>query len=72
VILLTGSVVVIPDEIKQQLAEGGRLLAVIGQRPAMVATLITRRGTNTFTTESLFETDIPALKNVPVPRRFVF
>jgi protein-L-isoaspartate(D-aspartate) O-methyltransferase len=72
VILLTGSVPILPDEFKNQLAEGGRLLAVIGNRPAMTATLITRLQGQAFSTQTLFETDIPALKNARQPQKFVF
>lgn len=72
VILLTGSVAVLPEVFKQQLTVGGRLLAVTGNRPAMTATLITRRATDAFSSEGLFETVIPALKNVQQPNKFVF
>jgi hypothetical protein len=41
-------------------------------RPTMTATLITRVGSDAFNTEGLFETDIPALKNVKQPQKFVF
>lgn len=71
-ILLTGSVAQLPDALKTQLAIGGRLLAVIGDPPAMTATLITRLSETAFQSAGLFETSIPPLRNVPQPERFVF
>ena len=51
---------------------GGRLFAIIGQSPAMEATLITRTGNHDWSREVLFETDLPPLKNAPLPERFEF
>jgi protein-L-isoaspartate(D-aspartate) O-methyltransferase len=71
-ILLTGSVPLVPDEFRQQLAIGGRLLVVIGDEPVMTATIITRMTESAYTSAGLFETCIPPLKNVRQPERFVF
>jgi protein-L-isoaspartate(D-aspartate) O-methyltransferase len=71
-ILLTGSVPVLPELFKAQLKPGGRLLAVIGDEPVMTATLITRVTEADYSSRGLFETCIPALRNVPRPTRFVF
>ncbi len=71
-ILLTGSVPVLPDALRRQLAIGGRLLAVIGDQPVMTATLITRVSDTAFESAGLFETSIPPLRNVQRPGRFVF
>ena len=70
VIVLTGSVPLAPEAFKSSLRVGGRLFAVIGDSPAMVATLVTRTGDDSWTTESLFETDLPVLENAPQPERF--
>jgi protein-L-isoaspartate(D-aspartate) O-methyltransferase len=72
VILLTGSVPTLSESFKQQLAIGGRLLAVIGELPVMTANLITRVSERAFNSVSLFETAIPPLQNVKQPERFVF
>ena len=72
VILLTGSVPVLSESFQQQLAVGGRLLAVIGESPLMSANLITRVSERAFNSVGLFETAIPALQNVKQPERFVF
>lgn len=71
-ILLTGSVPVLPEAFKEELAPGGRLLAVIGEEPVMTATLITRVSDKAYESVGLFETCIPPLRNVKQPERFVF
>ena len=71
-ILLTGSVPVLPESFKLQLKHGGRLLAVIGEEPVMTARRITRVTDTDYGTSGLFETCIPALRNVRRPTRFVF
>ncbi|MBV5310641.1 protein-L-isoaspartate O-methyltransferase family protein [Chromatium okenii] len=58
--------------LRKQLAVGGRLFAVIGDAPAMTATLITRHTSHHFDTTTLFETCIPVLSGVVEPERFVF
>lgn len=72
VIVVTGSVPMLPEAFKQQLAQGGRLIAIIGDAPAMAATLITREGSDTFSTRKLFETCTPLLMHAEQPERFVF
>ena len=39
-----------------------RLFIIVGQSPAMEALLITRVGDSEWTTQSLFETDLPRLR----------
>ena len=74
VIAVTGSV---PCEeplpmLRQRLAEGGRLFVIVGEDPVMEARLETRLAGPDFRRETLFETSIPALRNVPEPERFEF
>ena len=71
-IVLTGSVPLLPDAFKAQLKPGGRLLAVVGDEPAMTATLLTRVDECGFSSRGLFETCIPSLRNVVRPTGFVF
>ncbi len=71
-ILLTGSVPELPDAFRRQLSVGGRLLAVIGEEPAMTATLISRVSETDYTSTRLFETCIPPLRNIFKRERFVF
>jgi len=70
VIVITGSLPLLPEAFKQALNIGGRLFAIIGDSPSMEAVLITRVGEHQWTEEGLFETDLPALQNCIQPVRF--
>jgi protein-L-isoaspartate(D-aspartate) O-methyltransferase len=72
VILLTGSVPILPESFKASLKVGGRLLAVVGEAPVMEAQLITNVGGGAYNAVGLFETCIAPLKNALHPERFVF
>jgi protein-L-isoaspartate(D-aspartate) O-methyltransferase len=61
VICIHGSVKKLNENLKSQLAVGGRLYAVIGDKPAMSATLITRISETQWQTQVLFETVAPRL-----------
>ena len=71
-ILLSGSVPVLPEALLTQLRVGGRILAVIGDAPAMSACLITRTADDAWDTQKLFETSIKPLKNAVRPSAFRF
>jgi len=70
-IALTGSVAALDGALVQQLKSGGRLFAIVGRAPAMEAILVTRESDTGWTTDSLFETVVPALKGAEPQRRFV-
>ena len=70
VIVITGSLPLLPDNFKQALKVGGRLLAIVGDSPVMGVVLINREGEHEWSQETLFETDLPALINAPEPERF--
>lgn len=72
VIVLTGSVPVLPEAFQKSLKPGGRLLAVVGEPPVMEARLITYVSAGAYNSIGLFETCIASLKNAPQPERFVF
>jgi protein-L-isoaspartate(D-aspartate) O-methyltransferase len=72
VILVTGSLPLLPEEFKKQLKVGGRLIAIVGKSPAMDARLITRVTDTSFDSRGLFETDLPPLQNALAPSAFVF
>ncbi len=72
VIVLAGSVPVLPESFQNSLTPGGRLFAIVGDAPAMQARLITRTAPGTFESTTLFETSIAPLQNVQQPKRFVF
>ncbi|MCP4187654.1 MAG: protein-L-isoaspartate O-methyltransferase [Gammaproteobacteria bacterium] len=61
VIAVTGSLPSVPENLKQALKSGGRMFLVVGCSPVMQALLITRVDASQWTTQSLFETDLPQL-----------
>jgi protein-L-isoaspartate(D-aspartate) O-methyltransferase len=72
VIAVTGSLPLLDPAFQVQLTVGGRLFVIVGEAPAMEARLIRRLTMDEWATESLFETDLPALVGAPQPQRFVF
>jgi protein-L-isoaspartate(D-aspartate) O-methyltransferase len=72
VIVLTGSVPVLPEEFLKSLNVGGRLFAIVGDAPAMEAQLVTCVAEGAYNTVVLFETCVAPLKNALQPERFVF
>ena len=72
VIVLTGSVPIVPDAIAAQLRAGGRMFAVVGDAPVMAAKLITCVAEGSFNSVDLFETVIKPLQNCEQPERFEF
>jgi protein-L-isoaspartate(D-aspartate) O-methyltransferase len=72
VIVLTGSVPVLPEAFLEFLTPGGRMLAVVGDAPAMHATLIAKSAAGGTVATELFETVVPALINCQQPSRFTF
>jgi len=79
VIFVNGAVARLPQTILDQLADGGRLVAVIEEsRPGIgtqvsqgVATLVTRRG-DAFGHRALFDANVGRLPGFAEPPRFVF
>jgi len=71
-ILLTGSVASIDENLRDSLAPGGRLVAVVGSAPIMEAYAVKRLGESSFRTESLFDTLLPALDNATTAPAFEF
>jgi protein-L-isoaspartate(D-aspartate) O-methyltransferase len=72
VVVLTGSLPLYDARFEQALAEGGRLLVVVGQGHAMEALRITRDAGGRWLRESLFETAMDPLVHAAEPPRFVF
>lgn len=70
VIAVTGSVPVLTDAFQSQLSVGGRLFVIVGESPVMEARLITRIGEQEWSSESLFETDLPPLVGAPEQEHF--
>ena len=72
VIVLSGSVAEVPQVLLAQLKLGGRLVGIVGEEPAMNATVVTRTGETTWTTKTPWDTVAPRLLNFPAPSRFKF
>jgi protein-L-isoaspartate(D-aspartate) O-methyltransferase len=72
VIVFTGSTPLLNTQVERQLAVGGRMFVVVGDAPAMEATLITRISSDNFKTDVLFETCLPAIENAPQTEKFEF
>jgi len=71
-IVLTGSTPVLPEKFIEQLAPGGRVFAVVGEPPVMLARLTRWVGPGAFARRILFETVIDPLTNAATPARFEF
>jgi protein-L-isoaspartate(D-aspartate) O-methyltransferase len=63
---------VLPAALKAQLAPGGRLFAVVGEPPVMVAQLITCTAPGAYGTTGLFDTLLAPLVNAEHTPRFTF
>jgi len=72
VIVLGGSVPVVPSALLEQLKVGGRLAAVVGDEPVMRATIITRTSASDFHTSEPWDCDAPRLQHFAAPSRFSF
>jgi len=72
VIVISGALEVLPDEILKQVKVGGRIAAIVGQPPVMEACIITRTDENSYNTVKVFETNMQYLVGAPVPSHFTF
>ncbi len=72
VIIMSGSLPVLPAELLAQLKIGGRLAAIVGDAPVMQAQIVTRVSESAYDTLTLFETDLKPLANAWRPPSFRF
>lgn len=72
VIMVSGSLPSLPKDLLAQLKVGGRLFAVVGEEHMMTARLVTRVAEENYSSEGLFETELPPLLEAPRHERFVF
>jgi protein-L-isoaspartate(D-aspartate) O-methyltransferase len=72
VVVLTGSVPLLPRTALESLTPGGRLFAVVGDAPVMTAKIVTCTAPGAFRTIELFETQVAPLANCEQPSRFTF
>jgi protein-L-isoaspartate(D-aspartate) O-methyltransferase len=71
-IVLSGSTPLLPDALLRQLKIGGRLVAIVGEAPAMQVQLVTRTDEDAFSTSIVFETVVAPLVNARQREKFVF
>jgi protein-L-isoaspartate(D-aspartate) O-methyltransferase len=71
-IVLGGSVAEVPQALLQQLAIGGRLMAIVGHDHVMVATLFTRTADAAWSSKGLWDHTAPRLHGFAEPTRFKF
>ena len=71
VIVLSGSVAQVPQNLLPLLRDGGRLGAIVGSEPVMRFT-VTQRKCDRFETSSPWDTIAPRLVNFPEPSNFSF
>ena len=71
-IVVSGSLPVLPESLLKQLKVGGRLVAIVGELPAMQMQLVTRTEEDAFNTISVFETAAAPLVNAKQLDKFVF
>jgi protein-L-isoaspartate(D-aspartate) O-methyltransferase len=72
VIMLSGSVAAVPQQLLEQLKVGGRLMAIVGNEPVMRATLVTRVAERDFRSIDVFDTVAPRLDGFGEPPKFRF
>lgn len=72
VIVLSGSVARVPQNLLGSLKVGGRLAAIVGDEPMMRAHFITRASEGQWDTQQPWDTVAPRLLNFPEPSRFNF
>jgi protein-L-isoaspartate(D-aspartate) O-methyltransferase len=72
VIVLTGSVPVLPASLLDQLKPGGRMFAIVGDAPVMSARMISKNSSSTIHQDEMFETCAAPLDNAQQPVRFQF
>lgn len=72
VIVVSGSLPVVPDALLAQIKVGGRLFVIVGDAPAMTAQIITRVSDISYSTVNLFETIVKPLRNAIIPSQFKF
>jgi protein-L-isoaspartate(D-aspartate) O-methyltransferase len=72
VIMLSGSVTMVPDSLLALLNVGGRLCGIVGDEPVMRATIVTRSSPTVLNSVQSWDIVAPRLLNFPEPSRFQF
>ena len=72
VIVLSGSVGQVPQDLLKHLTIGGRLGVIVGDDPVMQCTIVTRTSETDFRTSATWETVVQRLQGFAEPARFQF
>jgi protein-L-isoaspartate(D-aspartate) O-methyltransferase len=72
VIVISGSLPVLPEVFLQQVKVGGRIAVILGEAPVMSAHVITRVSETSYDTVKLFETNVKPLASATTPSHFSF
>jgi len=72
VIVVSGALPVLPEKLVKQLKVGGRMVAIIGEAPAMTCQIITRTSETAHDAVKVFETVAKPLTGAVAPSRFTF
>ena len=72
VIVLSGSVGQVPQDLLQHLTIGGRLGVIVGDDPVMQCTIVTRTSETDFRSSATWETVVQRLQGFAEPARFQF
>ena len=72
VIVVSGGLPVLPEALVKQLKVGGRMIAILGEAPAMSCQLITRTSETAHDAVKVFETLAKPLTGAQAPSRFTF
>ena len=72
VLVLSGTVEILPEALINRLNPGGRLIAIVGVEPVLTAELVTMSPTRQVLRKKLFETSAKPLVGFPRRERFTF
>jgi protein-L-isoaspartate(D-aspartate) O-methyltransferase len=72
VIVVSGALPVLPESLIKQLKVGGRMIAIVGEAPAMTCQLIKRTSETAHDAVTVFETVAKPLTGAQTPSRFTF
>jgi len=72
VIVVSGALPVLPEALVKQLKVGGRMVAILGEAPAMTCQLIKRTSETAHDAVKVFETIAKPLTGAQTPSRFTF
>ncbi|TFW28105.1 protein-L-isoaspartate O-methyltransferase family protein [Massilia horti] len=72
VIVISGSLALLPEAFLKELNVGGRVAAIVGEPPVMSCNIITRVDETAYETVKVFETNLKRLTGAPEPSHFAF